>query len=50
VADIDAGLELAILYKNLAIKNKDNALHKKSIEVYQKIATHHIFHLNKDDQ
>jgi predicted metal-dependent RNase len=25
--------------KNLAIKNKDNALHKKSIEVYQKIAT-----------
>ena len=37
--DIDAGLDLAILYKNLAIKNKDNALHKKSIEVYQKIAT-----------
>jgi TPR repeat protein len=37
--DIDAGLDLAIFYKNLAIKNKDNALHKKSIEVYQKIAT-----------
>ncbi|CAC9573379.1 hypothetical protein [uncultured Gammaproteobacteria bacterium] len=37
--DIDAGLVLAVLYKNLAIKNKDNALHKKSIEVYQKIAT-----------
>jgi hypothetical protein len=26
--DIDAGLDLAIFYKNLAIKNKDNALHK----------------------
>ncbi|VVH61029.1 hypothetical protein BAZOLSSOX_1894, partial [uncultured Gammaproteobacteria bacterium] len=37
--DIDAGLVLAVLYKNLAIKNKDNALHEKSIEVYQKIAT-----------
>jgi hypothetical protein len=27
--DIDAGLDLAIFYKNLATKNKDNALHKK---------------------
>jgi hypothetical protein len=26
--DIDAGLDLAIFYKNLAIKNKDNHVNK----------------------
>lgn len=37
--NIDAGLELAVLYNNLAIKNKDNTQYKKSIEIYEKIAT-----------
>lgn len=37
--DIDAGLDIAILYNNLAIKNKDNVFYKKSIKVYEKIAT-----------
>ncbi|SGZ94530.1 hypothetical protein BTHERMOSOX_935 [Bathymodiolus thermophilus thioautotrophic gill symbiont] len=37
--DIDAGLDLAIFYNNLAIKNKDSTLYKKSVEIYQKIVT-----------
>ena len=37
--DIDAGLDFAKIYNNLAIKNQDNTQYKKSIEIYEKIAT-----------
>lgn len=39
IGNIDAGLELAILYNDIAIENKDNVFFKKSIKVYEKIAT-----------
>ena len=37
--NIDAGLDFAKIYNNLAIENKDNTQYKKSIKIYEKIAT-----------